>query len=69
MATRGKLLARQILEMDRDLGALRSLLKTDGGRLTPAGRAVVRQGIQSGMQQAALARLLEITPAAVSYHK
>ena len=65
----GKTIARQILEMDRDLGTLRSLLKSEGGRLTPAGRAVIRQGLQAGLQQAKIARLLEITPAAVSYHK
>lgn len=48
---------------------LRDHCKTDGGRLTPAGRALIGWAKNSGtVSQAAVARLLDVTPAAVSRH-
>jgi len=62
-------ITRQILGLQREVEMLRSVLKTRGGRLTRAGDAFVKQGIANGLPQATLARMLEITPPAVAYHR
>jgi hypothetical protein len=58
---------RQVLKEHRDFRTMRSVMKTDGGRLKAAGRAFVEQALRDGIPQATIARLLEITPSAVSY--
>jgi hypothetical protein len=63
-----KSMGRQIITDTRHLRVFRSLMKKDGGRLTDAGKAVIQQGLAKGISQSKLAKLLEITPAAVSYH-
>jgi hypothetical protein len=52
----------------RDVDALRDLLKTDGGRLGAGGRALLKDALHAGMSHAKIARLFGITPAAVAYH-
>ena len=51
-----------------NLEMFKSLAKTDSGRLSPIGRAIVAQLLKDGIPQSKIARLLDITPAAVSYH-
>ncbi|MBV8135662.1 MAG: hypothetical protein JO121_08500 [Deltaproteobacteria bacterium] len=54
-------------EMEDTLRQLSGLLKTDGGHLTPAGIAVMNEGLNRGMSQSQVARLLSVSPAAISY--
>ena len=63
-----KIMARQLIRMNRKQRMLAALFKTDGGHLTPAGKAIIQQGIEMGIAQSKIAGLLDITPAAVSYH-
>lgn len=58
---------REVYVMSRTLTKLNSILKSDGGRLTAAGVAVLQEAKRQGMSNAEIARLLKITPAAVSY--
>ncbi|HEY1746969.1 MAG TPA: hypothetical protein VGG11_09450 [Xanthobacteraceae bacterium] len=39
-----------------------------GGRLNGGGRALLKEALQAGMSHVKLARLFDITPAAVAYH-
>ncbi|HEX6376860.1 MAG TPA: hypothetical protein VFZ91_14205 [Allosphingosinicella sp.] len=51
------------------MSELRECCKTDGGRLTPAGKSLIKWARNSGtISQATIARILNITPAAVSRH-
>jgi hypothetical protein len=59
---------RNSLRNQRDIDAFRNLLKTSGGRLSGGGRALLKEALQAGMSHAKLARLFDITPAAVAYH-
>jgi hypothetical protein len=52
----------------KTLHQLQSLLKTDGGRLTEAGKAVMRAALESGMTKVQIAELLSVSAAAISYH-
>lgn len=45
---------------------LREAAKSEAGRLTPLGVGLVQTLAESGYQHAKIARLLDITPAAVS---
>lgn len=47
---------------------LRDLAKTDGGRMTDFGRALIAAAKDANVKQAYVARLLEISPGAVSQH-
>jgi methionine synthase II (cobalamin-independent) len=48
---------------------LRESCKTDGGRLTPAGRSLIEWARNTGsISQATTARILDVTAAAVSRH-
>lgn len=47
---------------------LRDLAKTEGGRMTDFGRALIAAAKDAGVKQAYVARLLEISPGAVSQH-
>ena len=60
--------AKDIVAMRRTLQKFRSLFKTDGGHLTPAAKAVIEEGIRAGMKKSEIASLLDVTPAAISYH-
>lgn len=56
-------------EMERESAVteeLRDLTKTEGGRLTPFGVGLIRAAAEHGVPQAAIARILGISPAAVS---
>jgi lysophospholipase L1-like esterase len=55
-------------EMVEALERLRGLLKTDGGHLTQAGRAVIQEGLARGLKNKDLAELLSVSPAAISRH-
>lgn len=46
---------------------LRMAAKTDGGRMTPFGSDLIRSARDNGLQQAFIARLLDISPGAVSH--
>jgi hypothetical protein len=59
---------RKSLRNQRDIDALRKLLKTNTGRLSGGGRALLKEGLKGGVSHAKLARLFDITPAAVAYH-
>ena len=50
------------------LDTLRDLAKTDGGRMTEFGRALIAAAKDAEVKQAYVARLLEISPGAVSQH-
>lgn len=45
---------------------LREYAKTQGGRLTPFGVAIIRAASEHEVPQAVVARILDVTPAAVS---
>jgi hypothetical protein len=62
-----KTFSRNLIVMNRKLQIFRSLIKTEGGHLTPAGKAILQQGLGAGMQKSRIAHLLEISPAAVTY--
>jgi hypothetical protein len=49
-----------------DLELFLQLLKTDGGHLTEAGKAVIREGLARGVRNKELAELLSVSPAAVT---
>lgn len=60
---------QQIKKLEEDAGliySLQSKAKTDGGRLTEAGVDMVYAFIRGGMNQTEVAKLLSITPGAVS---
>jgi DNA-binding MarR family transcriptional regulator len=62
-------LHQQIKRLEADAGLiylLQSKAKTEAGRLTPAGVDIVAACARGGMSQADIAKLLGITPAAVS---
>jgi hypothetical protein len=59
---------RNSLRNQRDIDAFRKLVKTKGRRLSGGGRALLKEGLQGGMSHAKLARLFDITPAAVAYY-
>jgi hypothetical protein len=59
---------RNSLRNQRDVSAFRKLLRTDGGRLSAGGRALLKDALQAGMSHAKIARLFGVTPAAVAYH-
>lgn len=55
------------LETDAELiYTLRDKAKTDGGKLTTMGVDILYSCVRSGMSQTDVAKLLDITPAAVS---
>lgn len=59
---------RNSLRNQRDVDAFRKLLKTNGGRLSNGARTLLKEALKSGVSHAKLARLFDITPAAVAYH-
>jgi hypothetical protein len=57
------------LERQADLvSELREYAKTEGGRLKLFGRELVRLARQNDLKQAFIAKLLDISPGAVSQH-
>jgi DNA-binding CsgD family transcriptional regulator len=60
--------ASDTMKMMRTLRKLRALFKTDGGHLTNAAKAVIKEGLRNGMTQSEIADLLSVSPAAISYH-
>ncbi len=71
MADDAKIIRRYLRNMEKEVGLvheLRGYSKTDGGRLTDFGKSFVRLSRDSGLKQAWVARLLGITPGAVSQH-
>ena len=69
LATR--IIRRQLKMIDAQLellDGLRDLAKTDGGRMTSFGRALIAAAKDANVKQAYVARLLEISAGAVSQH-
>ena len=60
--------AKDTMSMMRTLRKFRSLFKTEGGHLTPAAKAVIKEGVKAGMKKTEIAALLDVSPAAISYH-
>ncbi|ESQ92702.1 hypothetical protein ABAC460_02415 [Asticcacaulis sp. AC460] len=59
----------KIIETEAGLLALlRIYAKTDGGRLTDFGRDLISSAKRSGIKQADIAKLLDLSPGAVSQH-
>ena len=59
----------EILELEfAAIEELRSLAKTSGGRMTEFGRALLDLGREHQIRQTLMARLLGISPGAVSNH-
>ena len=50
------------------LEGLREAAKSDGGRMTEFGRVLLAGARDAGLKQSFMARLLEISPGAVSQH-
>jgi predicted GNAT family N-acyltransferase len=66
-----KIIRRQvkILESDAELVAqLRLLAKTEGGHMTEFGREIIASAKDNSVKQAFVAKLLAISPGAVSQH-
>jgi hypothetical protein len=67
----GKLIRRQVRELESEaqlVSELRVLAKTDGGRMTDFGRDIITSAKENGVKQAFVAKLLAISPGAVSQH-
>lgn len=68
----GRIILRELRKLEADvalLGILRAHAKTESGaRLSDFGKALLAAGKSSGIKQADMARLLEITAGAVSQH-
>lgn len=67
----GSIIRKQLkaLESELDLLAeLRHLSKTEGGRMTEFGRAIIAASKDAKVKQSFVARLLQISPGAVSQH-
>lgn len=60
--------ATQVLELADQLARARRLIKTEGGHLTQAGRALVIEGERQGMSTGEIASLLEVSQKVVRYH-
>jgi hypothetical protein len=60
--------AEETLALAVRLKQVRRLFKTEGGHLTGAGRALVAEGLKTGLSTTELAELLEVNPAVVRYH-
>lgn len=59
--------ARQVAAELEALEMLKELVKAENGRnLTEAGRKIIDVGLERGYTQSAMARLLDVTPGAVS---
>jgi DNA-binding MarR family transcriptional regulator len=57
------------LEKDADLViSIRDAAKTDGGRLTQLGKDLLHALVNNDFPQTEIAKLLDITPSAVSQH-
>lgn len=63
-----KKVAKDTLGMMRSLQKFRALFKTEGGRLTEAGKAIIAEGLRAGMKKTEIAALLDVSPSAISYH-
>lgn len=66
--TNFKKVAREVIAMIKREKVLLSLLKTDTGRLTPAGKAAITEGLNKGMKKAEIAAALKVAPSAITYH-
>ena len=60
--------AKDTMRMLRTLEKFRRLFKTEGGHLTKAGLAVIPEARRAGMSKAEIAELLQVSPAAITYH-
>lgn len=66
-----KIIRGQVKQLEAEAGLvseLRVLAKTDGGRMTEFGREIISSAKKNGIQQAFIAKLLAISPGAVSQH-
>lgn len=62
-------LQAQIKRLEKDAGLvidLREVAKSEGGRLTPLGKDLLHALINNGYPNGEIAKLLDITPSAVS---
>jgi len=66
-----RIIRKQLKVIELQLALLdefRDLAKTEGGRMTEFGRAFIAAAKDAEVKQAFVARLLEISPGAVSQH-
>ena len=71
MSEPGNMIRLHLKSLEREvdlLTELRRLSKTEGGRLTDVGRSFLRFAKQMELKQSFVAKLLDITPGAVSQH-
>jgi len=71
MSEPGNMIRLHLKSLERDvdsLAELRRLSKTEGGRLTDVGRDFLRFAKRMELKQSFVAKLLDITPGAVSQH-
>lgn len=69
MASTGARIRKLLKELERQSAVseeFRDYAKTEGGRLTPFGVAIIHAAIEHEVPQAAIARILDVSPAAVS---
>jgi hypothetical protein len=59
---------REEIETIEKINDMMSVLKTEGGHLTRAGIQFIHTGINRGLSQAQIARILEVSSATVSNH-
>lgn len=67
----GRIIRKQLKVMENEIGLLESLrdeAKTEGGRMTQFGRELIALAKAKGLKQSLVAKLLDITPGAVSHH-
>jgi len=66
-----KTIRNKLREIENELALIESLrmaAKTEGGRLSAFGRDLLKAAKVAGVKQAFMAKLLDITPGAVSQH-
>jgi hypothetical protein len=67
----GKIIRQQVKVLESNstlVDELRVLAKTEGGRMTPFGRELIESAKNNDIKQSFIAKLLNITPGAVSQH-
>jgi DNA-directed RNA polymerase specialized sigma24 family protein len=60
--------AQAAVTLADQLAKLAKLMKTEGGHLTNAGRALVLEADRQGLGTGEIAAMLEVNPAVVRYH-
>ena len=66
-----RIIRKKLREMENELVLIETLrreAKTEGGRMSAFGRDLLQAAKSAGVKQAFMAKLLDITPGAVSQH-